>query len=108
MLRILQWNINSLRVNRNLLDAALVEDQVSVCLLQETLTTKRTKVNIPGFTAHYLPAGDRGESRRCLILVRSTIPDEVIKLPVECGEGVETQRFRATRIQCIQKPQVLA
>ncbi|MPC69176.1 hypothetical protein E2C01_063392 [Portunus trituberculatus] len=90
-LKFLQWNIFSLMSNRNLLHASLIEDQISVCLLQETLVTNPEQVKLPGFTAHHLLVGERGATRGCLILVKDSIPHRVTELPIRCGEDIEVQ-----------------
>lgn len=55
---------------------------------------KQCKFGFPGFAAHLLPTGTEEVRRRCLILVKNTIPHNVVDNPVKCGEDVDTLAAR--------------
>lgn len=89
-LRFLQWSIQGLRA-KTPLQASLIEDEESVCLLQETLVRGDCHLRFPGYNAHHLPIRDESGDRGCLILVNGSIPHRAVECTIDCGEGVETQ-----------------
>lgn len=78
-LNFLQLNINGLKPNSCLLQVTLIEENVSMCLLQETLVGQIAhRVTFNGFAAHHLSINDRNGGRDSLILVRNIIPHKVV------------------------------
>ena len=87
-LRVLQWNVQGLRPKRHQVLQAVVEEELDLVLLQETLTPPDFGWRVAGYTFHSLPATEEG-GRGCATLIRSSIPHRRITDPVPCGDGVE-------------------
>ena len=67
---------------------AVVEEDLDVVLLQETLAPAEFEWRVAGYTPHSL-AATPGSARGCLALVRSAILHRRVRQPVHCGDGVE-------------------
>ena len=87
-LKVLQWNVQGLRGKRPELIQAIVEEDLDLVLLQETLAPKHLEWRIPGYTVRSLPR-DKDGRRGSMIVVRSSLPHHRIIHSVHCGEGVE-------------------
>lgn len=87
-LRVLQWNVQGLRNKRPEILQAIVEEDLDLVLLQETLVPAHFEWRLAGYTVHSLPCGAGGR-RGCMVIVRSSIPHHRITDPVSCGEGVD-------------------
>ena len=91
-LRIMQWNINSVRGRRVMLQSCLASECIDVCLLQEILLRDTTNFRIAGYRLFSLPqeVGGRGLTT----LVKSCIPVEQWTDKPNCGDGVEVLGIR--------------
>ena len=87
-IKVLQWNVQGLRGKRPEVIQAIVEEDLDLVLLQETLTPEHFEWRVAGYTIHSLPCGDNGR-RGCMVVVRSSLPHRRIAAPVYCGEDVE-------------------
>ena len=87
-LRVLQWNTQGLRPKRHQVLQAVMQEDLDLVFLQETLTPDDFEWRVAGYTYHSLPPTEGG-GRGCGTLVRRTIPHRRIAQPVDCGNGVE-------------------
>ena len=87
-LKVLQWNVLGLRGKRSELLQAIVEEDLDLVLLQETLEPEHVEWRLAGYTVHALPRDGDGR-RGCMVVVRSSLPHQRIPDPVHCGLGVE-------------------
>ncbi|KAG0713960.1 putative RNA-directed DNA polymerase from transposon X-element [Chionoecetes opilio] len=87
-LKVLQWNVAGLRNKRPEIIQAIVEEDLDLVLLQETLTPLDFEWRVAGYSIYGLPRDGDG-CRGLMVLVRSSLPHHRITDPVQCGEGVE-------------------
>ena len=80
--------MEGLRPKRYQVLQAVVEEDIDVVLLQETLMPADFEWRVAGYTLHSL-AATAEVVRGCLTLVRNAIPHRRIRHPVHCGDGVE-------------------
>ena len=86
-LNVLQWNMQGLRPKKHQVLQTIIDENLDVVLLQETLTPASNR-RVTGYTLHSLPI-TVGGVRGCATLVRSFIPHCRMTNPVHCGDGVE-------------------
>ena len=84
----LQWNVQGLRPKKHQVLQAIIEVNLDVVLLQETLIPAVFHWRVAGYTLHSLPT-TVGGAHGCAMLVRSSIPHHRTTNPVYCGDGVE-------------------
>ena len=73
-LKALQWNVQGLRPKKHQVVQAIMEEDLDLVLLQETLTTAAFEWCVAGYSLHSLPTTAEG-SRGSVALVWKSIPN---------------------------------
>ena len=87
-LAILQWNVRGLRGKISPLLDALDMDNIDIAILQETLLPAVHSVKFRKYNMYHSPCVRRG-TRGVAILVKKSISQAAVAMPIDCGDGVE-------------------